>query len=97
MRFHYKPTSCGVRVSWRARAGDRIEYSAFLRSFRQDPKVTRAELSDSIQKVTPRPAPNAIHVDGRLYYSASDPALRRVRMRWRLHRSRVISVEHCQY
>ena len=94
--FRYTPTECGVRVSWRARRGDTIEYSAFLRSYRQRPKVTRTELTDSVQRVTPSPPPDRVLVDGQRYYSASDPSLRRVRMRFKPRSNRRISVEHCE-
>jgi hypothetical protein len=96
VRFRYAPTQCGVRVSWHARRGDTIEYSAFLRSYRQRPKVTRTELTDSVQRVTPTPPPDRVLVDGQRYYSASDPSLRRVRMRFKPNRNRIISVEHCE-
>jgi hypothetical protein len=96
VRFRYTPTDCGVRVSWRAERGDTIEYSAFLRSYRQKPKVTRTELGDSVQRVTPSPPPERVLVDGQRYFSASDPSLRRVRMRFKPKRDRRISVEHCE-
>jgi hypothetical protein len=94
--FRFAPTGCGVRVSWRAQRGRLYEYSAFLRSYRQQPRITRTELGDSIQRVTPAPAPTKLTVDRKRYYSASDPRLRRVRMRWRAQRNGVLSVEHCE-
>src|SRR4051812_31521745 len=96
MRFRYTPTACGVRVAFRGRRGETIEYAAFLRSYRQRPSISRTELTDSVQRVTPHPAPTAVHVDGQLYYSASDPSLKRVRMRWKLRSNRVVNVEHCE-
>jgi hypothetical protein len=96
MRFRFAPTGCGVRVSFRGLRGETIEYSAFLRNYRQQPQITPTGMTDSVQRVTPTPAPTAIHVDGKLYYSASDPSLRRVRMRWKLRSNTTISVEHCE-
>jgi hypothetical protein len=45
--------------------------------------------------VTASPRPAALRVDARRYYSASDPALRRARMRFRLRRGRIISITTC--
>ena len=95
-RFRYVPTACGVRLSFRARRGDRIEYSSFLRAYRQRPRLERAGLTDSRQRVTASPRPNALHVDRRAYHSASDPSLRRARMRFRVRRARTISITVCE-
>src|SRR4051794_442124 len=70
--FRFAPTSCGARLSFRGRRGDRLEYSSFLRSYRQGAGISRAELTDSLQRVTASPRPGAVHVDGKRYYSASD-------------------------
>jgi hypothetical protein len=96
VRFQYIPTSCGVQVRFRGRRGDTFEYSTFLRSFEQRPSISRARLADSAQQVTARPRAGVARLDDRRYYSASDPKLRRVRMRWRLRRGRTISVETCR-
>jgi hypothetical protein len=95
VRFRYVPTRCGVRLSFRARRGDRIEYSSFIRSYRQKPIISRRLLADSAQRVTARPRPARVTVDSRRYYSASDPSLLRARMRFRLRSSRVVSVSVC--
>jgi hypothetical protein len=95
VRFAYSATACGVRVSWGARRGDRFEYSSFVRSFRQDPHASRASVSDSRQRVTASPLPNAARMSARRYYSASDPKLRRVRMTWRARRGGRIAVTTC--
>jgi hypothetical protein len=95
VRFRYVPTACGVRVSVRGKRGDRFEYSSFLRSFRQNPVIGRKELSDSVQRVTASPLPGVVRTDRKRYYSATDPKLRRARMRFRLHRAQVISITTC--
>jgi hypothetical protein len=82
-------------MSVRAHGGDRIEYSAFLRSYRQRMRATRAEVSDAVQRITASPRPGAVSVDGRRYYSATDPKLRRVRLRFHVRRSRTVSVTTC--
>jgi hypothetical protein len=96
VRFRFAPTRCGVRLSFRARRGDRIEYSAFVRGYRRTPTLTRALLADARQRVTAAPRPSSLHVDARRYYSASDPGLRRARMRFRLRRGRLVSVSACE-
>jgi hypothetical protein len=96
VRFRFVPTSCGVQVTWGGRRGDRFEYSSFVRGFEQTPAISRERLADSAQEITPSPRPGAVRVDGRRYYSASDPQLRRVRMRWRLRGPRRISVTTCR-
>lgn len=95
VRFSFVPTDCGVRVAWRGRRGDRYTYSSFVRSHRQDPVVSRARVADSRQTITAAPRPGGVRVDPRRYYSASDPKLRRVRMRWRLTGDDVIAVTTC--
>jgi hypothetical protein len=96
VRFRFVPTSCGVRVSWNGRRGDRYEYSSFLRGLRNAPQVSRAKVTDGVQDVTASPRPGAVSTDSRRYYSASDPRLRRVRMRWRLRSKRSVSVTTCR-
>jgi hypothetical protein len=83
-------------VTWGARRGDRFEYSSFVRTFAQDPRVTRALVSDSRQRITASPLPNTVRMGPRRYYSASDPKLRRVRMVWRARRNGPISVTTCE-
>jgi hypothetical protein len=85
-----------VRVSWNGRRGDRYEYSSFLRGLRNAPQVSRAKVTDGVQDVTASPRPGAVSTDSRRYYSASDPRLRRVRMRWRLRSKRSVSVTTCR-
>ena len=94
--IRYEATSCGVKVSFSGRRGDRFEYSSFVRSLDRAPAISREAVSDSVQQITPSPRPGAVRVDGRRYYSASDPKLRRVRMRWRLRKTRRISVTTCR-
>jgi hypothetical protein len=96
VRFRYTPTRCGVRLTFRARRGDRIEYSSFLRGYRQTPTLTRALLADSRQRITPVPLPASLRVDARRYYSASDPSLRRARMHFRLRSDRTVSITTCE-
>jgi hypothetical protein len=95
VRFSFVPTDCGVRVAWRGRRGDSYTYSSFVRSHRQDPAVSRTRVADSRQQITATPTPGSVRVDRRRYYSASDPKLRRVRMRWRTTGNDVIAVTTC--
>lgn len=95
VRFRYAPTHCGVRFSFRAQRGDRIDYSSFVRSYRQTPTLTRRLLADSAQRITASPVPATLRVERRRYYSASDPSLRRARMGFRLRRSRTVSISVC--
>ena len=93
--FHYVPTSCGVRVTFEAQAGDRYEYSSFVRSLERRPRVRRGRVSDGVQRITASPRPSEVTVDPRAYHSASDPRLRRVRMYWDLAAPATISVTTC--
>jgi hypothetical protein len=95
VRFSFTPTDCGVRVAWRGRRGDTYTYSSFVRSHRQDPAIAKGRAADSRQTVTAAPEPDATRLERRRYYSASDPKLRRVRMRWRTTGDDVIAVTAC--
>nr|MDQ3936417.1 hypothetical protein [Actinomycetota bacterium] len=69
--FRFDPTACGVRLSFPVRAGDSIEYSAFLvpERVRTGPRA----LEDAVSRVSlSRPARVAVE-DG--YGSGTDPAL----------------------
>jgi hypothetical protein len=95
-RLRYAPTRCGVRVTWWARRGDRFEYSAFARAHNRRPVVSRWRISDWVQRVSARPRPGKVSVDRRVYWSATDPRLRRARMRWRVRRAGRLSVTTCR-
>ena len=84
-----------MRMSVRARRGDTLEWSVFARSFGQRVRHSRSDVGDAVQRVTASPLPGAVRVSGRRYYGASDPKLRRVRMRWRVRRGRTVAVTTC--
>jgi hypothetical protein len=95
VHYRYRPTGCGVLFSFRGQAGDRYEYSSFMRAAEGEPEVSAAAASDGVQRVAATPEPTSVGVDRRRYYSSSDADLRRVRMRWRLARDTTIAVETC--
>ncbi|MEA2478519.1 MAG: hypothetical protein QOJ07_441 [Thermoleophilaceae bacterium] len=80
--FTFAPTSCGVRYSYPAQAGDSVEYSLFLRDDKASPpKVTPTAVTDLISRTTfNRPATVKIE---RGFASGLDPKLIRVRLSFR--------------
>jgi hypothetical protein len=78
VHFQVRPVSCGVELSVAARPGDRFQFSAFLRGGAWLEPKTGTFLSPT-QVFAPSLAPVAEWIDPRLYASASDADLTRVR------------------
>jgi hypothetical protein len=89
--FRFDPTGCGVRLTFPVRAGDTIEYSAFLapRGLRTGPRV----LEDAFGATTfSRPA--AVATEEGLA-SGVDPALVRARATFTGLAAGPMTVDHC--
>ena len=89
--FRFDPTACGVRLTFPVRAGDTIEYSAFLTP--QRTKVGPRAVEDAVGRVTfSRPA-QVTTEDG--YGSGADPALVRARATFAALPAGPLTIEHC--
>ena len=89
--FRFDPTACGARLSFPVRAGDAIEYSAFLtpRGLRTGPR----RLEDAFARVE-LATPARVEVeDG--YGSGADAALVRARATFEPLRAGAVAIEHC--
>jgi hypothetical protein len=91
--WDYAPVECGVRLTFRARAGDRYALTAYFRAGR--PRVGSKSASDGQQRVTVTPAPTSIEVAERTVPSARDAHLHRVEIRVRAKRARDVRVTYC--
>ena len=89
----YTPVDCGVRMTFRARAGDRYSLTAFFRSGR--PRVGSKSASDGQQRVTVTPAPGSMRIAERTVASARDAHLHRLDIRVRTKRAREVRVTYC--
>lgn len=91
--WDYAPVECGVRLTFRARAGDRYALTTFFRAGR--PTVGSKSASDGQQRVTVTPAPASMRVARRTVASARDAHLHRLDIRVRAKRARDIRVTYC--
>ena len=89
-RFTFAPTSCGVRMSWSARRGDRFEQSVF---FTARPSVQGRVLSGGGQRVTLGRDASVRLENG--YASGSAPRLVRARIQFGPSSGRPESVTVC--
>jgi hypothetical protein len=94
VRFRYEPVSCGVRLTFPTRAGDTLEYSAFMRGTKRDVSLATGMVTDATQQITTNPAPQAVSFEGG-YASAADPRLVRARMRFQPQTAQDVSVTVC--
>jgi hypothetical protein len=79
--YTYKPTSCGVQLTFPARAGDDIEYSLFLKTGETPPSVTPTSVTDDLSRTTfNRPATVRLEPG---YASGLDGKLTRARITFR--------------
>ena len=90
----FQPVECGVQVNFRARAGERMEYSVFLR----DPRGGGHKSGDVVWsggiRVSAAPDPDVKLTHD--WISASDPRVVRVRMRWHSRSPHRIHVRICE-
>ena len=77
MVFNFRPTRCGVRVSWPAQPGDRFDYSFFMRRGSRPRALGRSTLADTDARIRFN-TPVRVRLDG-AYSSAVDPVLVRAR------------------
>jgi hypothetical protein len=92
--FNFRPTRCGVRVSWPAQAGDRFDYSFFMRRASRPRALGRFTLADSDARIR-FDSPVRVRLDG-AYSSAVDPALVRARAVVGAPRAKTMRVTICR-
>ena len=92
--WEFAPVDCGVRLSLRAREGERYALTAFFRAGR--PKLSTKSASDGQQRVTITPAPSSMRVAKRTVASALDARLHRLEIRVRASRARAVRVTFCR-
>ena len=91
--WSFRPVGCGVEASFAARAGDRMEYSVFLRDGPGAPAIAPGRVSSGGAKLTfsPRVTPRLEHG----YVSGTDPRMVRVRLLFSPPRAERIRVTVC--
>jgi hypothetical protein len=92
VRWTWTATSCGVRLSFGVKAGDRYEYSTF---FRGTPALKGKVLADDAQKVTFSTAPLRISRTGG-YISGLDPSLTRAKAILQVRAAGTFTIETCR-
>ena len=93
VRFRFEPAGCGMRLTFPARAGDSLEYSAFMRGTKADVTIGESSVSDAGHTVA-YDHPARVTLEGG-YSSGADPALVRARVRFEPAEARVIAVTIC--
>jgi hypothetical protein len=91
--WRFSTVDCGVRLSFGARAGERLALTAFFRAGR--PELSAKSASDGQQRVTVTPAPSSMSVARRTLASARDAHLHRLEIRVRASRAREVRVTFC--
>jgi hypothetical protein len=90
--FRFEPLECGMRMTFPMRAGDVVEYSAFL--LPQRTSADRRGFGDAVARVDfSSPAAPVITEDG--YGSGSDPALVRARATFSALGAGPLSITQC--
>ncbi|MEA2448249.1 MAG: hypothetical protein QOG63_181 [Thermoleophilaceae bacterium] len=92
-KFRFEPVGCGVRLTFPAEAGDKLEYSAFLRGTKGDVQVGGGLVTDATQAVT-FSTPATVKLDGG-YASAADPHLVRARISFEPSAAATLAVTVC--
>jgi hypothetical protein len=91
--FRFEPVGCGVRITFPARRGDKLEYSAFMRGRKRDVQVARGVVTDATQAVT-FDHPGKVKLETG-YASAADPRLVRARIRFEPAAADTIGITVC--
>jgi hypothetical protein len=93
VKFRYQPVACGVRLTFPARKGDRVEYSAFMRGSKRSLVKRARSVADRRHVVSFDHPADVTLIRG--YASASDPVLVKARLRFNVKRSRTIAITVC--
>jgi hypothetical protein len=93
VRFRFEPVACGIRMTFPARAGDSLEYSAFMRGTAADVAVAERSVSDAGHVVSfDQPAQVTLE-EG--YASGADPRLVRARIRFAPQADSTVGITIC--
>ena len=94
VRWTWRATGCGARLSFPVRAGDRYEYSTFFIDDGSPPSTRGAVVADETQRVTFSQAPLRTSL-GRGYVSGLDPRLTRAKSIIMVRRTGAMTIETC--
>jgi hypothetical protein len=93
VRFRFEPIGCGIRMTFPARSGDSLEYSAFMRGTAADVAVAERSVSDAGHTVSfDQPAQVTLE-EG--YASGADPRLVRARIRFAPQADSTVGITIC--
>jgi hypothetical protein len=95
VRWTWRATSCGARLGFPVRAGDRYDYSTFFVDDGSPPRLRGAVLADERQRVSFSSAPVRMSLQ-KGYVSGLDPRLVRARAILTAPRSGVMRIETCR-
>jgi hypothetical protein len=91
--FRFEPIACGMRMTFPARAGDSLEYSAFMRGTAADVTVAERSVADAGHVVSfDQPAQVTVE-EG--YASGADPRLVRARIRFAPQADSTVGITIC--
>ncbi|MGI8594411.1 MAG: hypothetical protein ACR2ML_08645 [Solirubrobacteraceae bacterium] len=94
VRWTWRATGCGVRLSFPVRAGDRYEYSTFFVDDGTPPRARGAVVADEAQRVTFSREPLRTSLNGG-YVSGLDPRLVRAKSIIQARRTGSMTIETC--
>jgi hypothetical protein len=92
--FNFRPTRCGVRISWPAQGGDRFDFSFFMRRAAAPRPLGRFILADRDETIAFN-TPARVRTEG-AYSSAVDPVLVRARTLLSASRTQTMRVTVCR-
>lgn len=87
VEYRFEPVPGGVRLTFPAKAGDRLQYSVF---FERRPTVAAGRVADSAQEVIFDPQATVELEPG--YASGADPKLVRARLTFEIHSDRTVEI-----
>ena len=93
VRFRFEPVGCGMRMTFPARSGDSLEYSAFMRGTPADVTVAERSVSDAGHVVSFDQSAQVTLEAG--YSSGSDPRLVRARIRFAPQADATVGITIC--
>jgi len=94
VRWTWRATGCGVKLSFPVRAGERYEYSTFFVDDGTRPRASGAVVADETQRVSFSQAPLRTSMRGG-YVSGLDPRLVRAKSILQARRTGTMSIETC--
>lgn len=93
VRFRFEPVACGMRLTFPVRAGDSVEYSAFMRGTKRSVTIADGSVADAGHTVS-YDTPARVTLEGG-YASGADPRLVRARLRFEPDAARTVGITVC--